>query len=148
MIFIITFFFAILYSVSTLFAVFTKSAIVAILMTCGAWFVFFIVGLLNQVFENRQYAEKALQVPAEKRWGDNAFARVIKVVRTITPRTKDLDYLGNKILLSDFLTGTTSQAKALDKSTTISWGESLTVSGIFVALMLGLACWWFATKDF
>jgi ABC-type transport system involved in multi-copper enzyme maturation permease subunit len=148
MIFIITFFFSILYSVSTLFAVFTKSAIVAILMTCGAWFVFFIVGLLNQLFENRQYAEKALQVPAEKRWGDNTFARVIKVVRTITPRTKDLDYLGNKILLSDFLTGTTSQAKALDKSTTISWGESLTVSGIFVAVMLGLACWWFATKDF
>jgi ABC-type transport system involved in multi-copper enzyme maturation permease subunit len=148
MIFVITFFFAILYAVSTLFAVLTRSAIVAILMTCGAWFLFFIVGTINQVFETQRYVEKVRQVPPEKRWGDNAFGSVIKGIRTVTPRTSDLDHLGKQILLSDFLTGTTAKASILDKSSSITWGESLTVSGVFVVLTLGLACWWFATKDF
>jgi ABC-type transport system involved in multi-copper enzyme maturation permease subunit len=147
MIFIITFFFAILYVVSTLFAVLTRSPIVAILMTCAAWFLFFIVGTLNQVFENQRLHENDHNVPAEERWGNNAFATVIKGIHTVTPRTSDLNYLGQKILLSDFLTGTIEQAPNLDRSS-IRWGESLTVSGIFVAFMLGLACWWFATKDF
>jgi ABC-type transport system involved in multi-copper enzyme maturation permease subunit len=147
MIFIITFFFAILYAVSTLFAVLTRSAIVAILMTCGAWFVFFIIGSLNQLFENQRLYENDHKVAQENRWGDNTFATVIKGIRTVTPRTSDLNYLGQKILLSDFLTGTIAQATNLDRSS-IHWGESLTVSGIFVAVMLGLACWWFATKDF
>ncbi len=147
MIFIITFFFAILYAVSTLFAVLTRSAIVAILMTCGAWFFFFIVGTLNQVYESQRLYENDHQVALENRWGDNAFATVIKGIHAVTPRTSDLNYLGQKILLSDFLTGTIAQAPNLDRSS-IRWGESLTVSGVFVALMLGLACWWFATKDF
>ena len=31
-----------------------RHAIVAILMTCGAWFVFFVVGTVYQVFDQRQ----------------------------------------------------------------------------------------------
>src|SRR5204863_726439 len=38
MIFVYTFFFAILYAVSTLVAVMTRSAIATILLTCAAWF--------------------------------------------------------------------------------------------------------------
>ena len=34
------------------------------------------------------------------------------------------------------------------EKTPITWGESLTVSGVFIALMLGLSCAWFATRDY
>jgi ABC-type transport system involved in multi-copper enzyme maturation permease subunit len=47
-IFILTYFFAILYSVSALFGVLTRSPIVAILMTCFTWGFLFGVGVLYQ----------------------------------------------------------------------------------------------------
>jgi ABC-type transport system involved in multi-copper enzyme maturation permease subunit len=58
-IFLITFFFAILYAMSTLFAVLTKSPIVSILMACGFWAVLFSVGWLYTAVEaNRRYVEQ------------------------------------------------------------------------------------------
>lgn len=147
MILVITFFFAILYAVSTLFAVLTQSAVVAILMTCGAWFLFFIVGTLFQFVEVQDKKELAEGVPEEERITQNFFGRTVYAVHMVTPRTSDLNYLANKFLLSDFLTGDLTMAANLDKTST-SWGESITVSLVFVALMLGLACWRFAVKDY
>jgi ABC-type transport system involved in multi-copper enzyme maturation permease subunit len=146
-IFIITFFFAVLYAVSTLFGVLTQSSIVAILMTCGAWFVFFIVGTLYQVFDQQAKVEEELKVPQENRWSDNTFGSVVKTVHFVLPRTSDLSQLMSQLLLSDFLTGQLTKASQLNRGS-ITWGESLTVSAIFIALMLGLACWRFATKDY
>jgi ABC-type transport system involved in multi-copper enzyme maturation permease subunit len=147
MICIITFYFATLYGVSTLFGVVTRSAIVAILMTCGAWFLFFLVGTVNQVFEQRRQTEESRKLPPDKRWGDSTFAAVVKAVHKVTPRTSDLNQLANRILLSDFLTGELKNAVELQQ-TSLTWKESFAVSGIFLVLMLGLACWWFATKDY
>src|SRR5205085_1146531 len=42
----LTFFFAILYSISTLFGVLTRSSIVAILVTVLSWFTFWVSGLI------------------------------------------------------------------------------------------------------
>ena len=53
-IWIITFFFAILYSVSTLFGVLTRSPVVAILLTCGAWLFLFIVGVTHNFIEEQR----------------------------------------------------------------------------------------------
>ncbi|MBM4068348.1 MAG: ABC transporter permease [Planctomycetes bacterium] len=147
MIFVITFFFAILYAVSTLFAVMTRSAVVCILMTCGAWFLFFLVGTINQVVDTQQQKEIADEVARHERTSEGTFASVVKVVHAITPRTSDLNYLAGKILLSDFLTGDFASAANLDK-TSITWESSVAVSLAFVALMLGLACWRFAAKDY
>lgn len=147
MIFVITFYFAVLYTISTLTSVLTRSVVVAILVTCAAWFLFSIVGEVYLLFDMRQQYEQEKNVPAEKRWGDNAFASVVRAVHTVTPRTSDLKQLGEEILRSDFLTGDTRRTAGLGKSS-ITWGESLTVSGIFMALMLGLSCWRFATKDY
>jgi hypothetical protein len=58
-----------------------------------------------------------------------------------------LDLLTRKLLAEDLLTGNQLRYEKMDP-TPISWGESLTVSGIFVALMLGLSCWRFATTDY
>jgi ABC-type transport system involved in multi-copper enzyme maturation permease subunit len=147
MIFVITFYFAVLYAVSTLTSVFTRSAVVAILATCAAWFVFYIINSVHLVFDVRHNYEQEKKVPLDRRWGDNAFASVVRAVHFVTPRTSDMRQLGDEIIRNDFLTGDIRQVPGLGK-TSITWGESLTVSGIFVVLILGLACWRFATKDY
>jgi len=148
LIFVLTFFFAILYAVSTFMAVMTRSAVTAILVTIGAWFIFFLVGTANQFFENHKRVEEAKNLPAEKRdWTNNVFGKVVSAVHTVLPRTSDLGQLGNLLILSDFMTGSWSEARKLDSSN-IDWGESLLVSGLFIAVFLGLSCWWFSTKDY
>ena len=47
----ITFFFAILYGISAFVAVMTRSAIACILLTCGCWFFFFLIGVFNLQFK-------------------------------------------------------------------------------------------------
>src|SRR5262249_43790368 len=67
----LTFFFAILYAVSALFGVISRSPIVAILVTCLAWFMFFSVGAAYGVVDGRSHYEQDRNLPAEDRWSDN-----------------------------------------------------------------------------
>jgi ABC-type transport system involved in multi-copper enzyme maturation permease subunit len=148
LIFVLTFFFAILYAVSTLIAVLTRSSVTAILVTIGAWFVFFLVGTMHQFFESQKRVEEAKKLPAEQQtWTNNPFGNVVGAIHAVLPRTADLNHLSSLLILSDFMTGSWSEARKLDTSR-IEWGESLLVSGLFIAVMLGLSCWWFATKDY
>jgi ABC-type transport system involved in multi-copper enzyme maturation permease subunit len=145
---VLTFFFAILYAVSTLFGVMTRSTVAAILITCGAWFFFFLVGTAYQVFESGERKEEKQRVPPDKQqFTNNTFGRAVKLVHTVTPRTSDLSYLGSVLIMSDFLTGDPAMSAKLSSSK-MNWKESLLVSGIFIFVMLSLACWWFATKDY
>ncbi len=145
---LLAFFFAILYSVSTLFAVLTRSTVAAILVTIGAWFVFFLVGAINQFFENMAHMEEAQKLPVEKRrFSDNSFGSVIKVVHRVLPRTADLDQLSELLIFSDFMTGgylASDQVLPAERN----WWESFGVSLAFIVIMLGLACWRFAVKDY
>ncbi len=200
---IITFFFAILYSVSALFGVLTRSPIVAILLTCAVWLGLFVVGVTH-VFvaetrkkDNRQRLQQAGPVlagmagiqasplgqgpllalaapytmtaqPARLRRGhdpenpfgnseespltrpilfDNWFTRSVAALHFILPRTHDLDDLTKFLLLRDLVFSNRVGTQKFSASP-ISWTESLTVSGIFIAIMLGLACWRFATRDY
>ncbi|MFO0877340.1 MAG: ABC transporter permease subunit [Gemmataceae bacterium] len=180
---VITFFFAILYAVSTLFAVLTRSPIVAILMTCGTWFVLFLVGTINLVFETNQKAElievrrHASQVgattvaslahvgpavpfaaaalvqeqariltPLEP--SVSTFAWVVRQVHFFLPRTTDLDTLMTAQLQRDLLVLPRGLGAQAVTARSFSWAESLTVSSVFIAVMLGVACWWFATRDY
>jgi ABC-type transport system involved in multi-copper enzyme maturation permease subunit len=148
MIFVYTFFFAILYSVSTLFGVLTRSAIVAILVTCGIWFFLAIVGGLYGWAERERILEEHENVPAKERTSNNVFWTTIRAVHFVLPRTSDLDSLGNEALLRDFVPPKLIETARQGQRVSISWGESLTISGLFITLMLGLSCWWFATKDY
>jgi ABC-type transport system involved in multi-copper enzyme maturation permease subunit len=190
---VITAFFAILYAVSTLFAVLTQSPIAAILLTIAVWFVLWLVGFLYQLGEavrlqeERRAAAKRVEeamgppaaeapaakdAPADKGEAgdkkaedgekeakrrreepeipfrsDNWFFNTVRKVHFVLPRTKDLDQLMSRILIRDLLTANQVKEQKID-DTRVSWGESLTVSGIFVAVMLGLSCLRFATKDY
>jgi ABC-type transport system involved in multi-copper enzyme maturation permease subunit len=164
-IFIITFFFAILYSVSALFGVLIGSPIVSILTTCLAWFVFWAAGqlylvpdALRQMQEIQEVQERQRPQSETKKDGpeqkspedrvDTAWwVSAVKAIHFVLPRTSDLNYLTNQLLVRDVF-----QAKQIEPqqltTARFSWTESLTVNGAFVALMLGLACLRFATKDY
>jgi ABC-type transport system involved in multi-copper enzyme maturation permease subunit len=139
---VITFFFAILYSVSALFAVLTRSVIVCILVTIFVWFVFWVIGTVYAVFDQlRNEPMVKNDIPA---WVFQA----IDTAHFVTPRTKDLDVLTTRLLSHDVLPEDEQKQMKLDRPTSINWGESLTVSGVFIALMLGLACLRFSRKDY
>jgi ABC-type transport system involved in multi-copper enzyme maturation permease subunit len=145
---ILTFFFAILYAVSTLFSVLTQSPVATILLTCGVWFFLFLVGLGYQLFEQARAKEgrraaKEHREPAKETW----FPKTVQAVHFILPRTSDLGVLNSRLLSRELITANQLSGRELDQ-TRINWGEGLTVSAIFIAVMLGLACWWFSTKDY
>jgi ABC-type transport system involved in multi-copper enzyme maturation permease subunit len=144
---VIGFFFAILYAASTLFGVLTRSSIAAILLTCAVWFGLFVVGLTYQIVEEGRARDERRNVPASERSSDNWFAQTVRGVHYVLPRTRDLDYLTSMLLVQDLLTANQVKSMRKDQMRT-DWGESLTVSGIFIVLCLGLSCWWFATRDY
>jgi hypothetical protein len=183
---VISAFFAILYAVSTLFAVLTRSPIVAILLTISAWFLLYVVGVTYELGESLRQQEKRRETetlraeqagdkagpavaeapgdgkdedhepgsPGRRRGrqelpfgSDNWFFKTVGVVHFMLPRTRDLDHLMSQLLIRDLLTANQIKAQKLD-DTRISWGESLSVSGFFVAILLGLSCLWFATRDY
>jgi ABC-type transport system involved in multi-copper enzyme maturation permease subunit len=163
---IITGFFAILYSASTLFAVLTGSPIVSILLTCLVWFIFWAAGVfymmpdtLRQINEQQQRAERWRERnkakgddPVEKSTpaapdAEAAWVTAAKVIHFVLPRTSDLNYLTDRLLLNDLL-----EAKQVDprqlQTAKFSWGESLSVNAVFVTVMLGLSCLRFRLKDY
>ena len=84
--------------------------------------------------------------PLPFKW-NNWFFTTVRGLHFVLPRAKDLDYLQSQLLIRDLLTANEVKAQKLNQ-TQISWGESLSVSGIYIALMLGLSCLRFALKDF
>jgi hypothetical protein len=134
-VFVLTFFFAILYSASTFFGVLTRSPIASILLTCAAWFVLFIVGFLhNSVFENLRAVSRTAQAihdklgddamkalsgdgekegpgrrggprPEDLRFEENWFSRSIAVLHAVLPRTNDLSDLTSRRLRHDLAFG-------------------------------------------
>jgi ABC-type transport system involved in multi-copper enzyme maturation permease subunit len=178
----IIFFFAILYSISTLFAVLTRSAIVAILMTCAVWFGFWVVGAGHAIFEALREGDRITRpqalaglgsIPATSMSGfgygplqaaapllagragqlldtrpyDRWYARIFSGLHYVLPRTGDLDSLNSQLSFRDLVFPVPISPRR-SAAARVSWGETLTVSGAFIALMLGLSCWRFATRDY
>jgi ABC-type transport system involved in multi-copper enzyme maturation permease subunit len=147
-IFAITFFFAILYAVSTFFAVLTRSPIVSILMTVVVWLFLFVVGIVHQFVDAQRQLERMPEVSLSEPIGDKWWAKAIDAVHFVLPRTNDLDVLTTQFISHSLLTEAERKARGINESVTLSWGESLTVSAVFVALILGLSCWRFTVKDY
>ena len=143
----ITFFFAILYAVSALIAVMTRSSITCILLTIAAWFVFFLVGWGHGRLKLESAKEKVANVPQEQRMGDGAFAKVVKVIHNVMPRTEDLNRLNTMIVYCGYVTGDLGDLKSFNDADTV-WWESLLVCGVWIALFLGVSCLWFSIKDY
>jgi ABC-type transport system involved in multi-copper enzyme maturation permease subunit len=147
-IFAITFFFAILYSVSTFFAVLTRSPIVAILMTVVVWLFLFVVGMVHQFLDSQRQFEKQTDAGLTEPISDKWWAKAIDGVHFVLPRANDLDVLTTQFISRSLLTEAERKSRGINDAITLSWAESLTVSILFVAVLLGLSCWRFTVKDY
>ncbi len=147
-IFAITFFFAILYSVSTFFAVLTRSPIVSILMTVVVWLFLFVVGMVHQFLDTQRQFEKQTDAGLTEPISDKWWAKAIDGVHFVLPRANDLDVLTTQFISRSLLTEAERKSRGINDAITLGWGESLTVSLVFVAVLLGLSCWRFTVKDY
>lgn len=153
----LTFFFAILYAVSAFVAVITRSVVASILLTVAAWFVFMVIGLLytgvdlaermeEQELKMRDVRGHAAR-PEDARWTGGWTFTIIKVIHAVSPRTEDLNELNDLIVYTDFMTGNLGDMGKFDNSKR-NWWESLSVSGVWIGIFLGLAIAWFYYKDY
>ena len=159
---ILTFQFAMYYAVSTLFAVLTRSAIVSILMACLTWFlVSFLIGYGYQIVDatrkvrdivNAQVEATGQEIPGEqppeKLLPEWAYTTA-DIIHFATPHLKDLDVLTSKWILEDTLPAENLQRKTAEKLyANFRWTEAISVTSLYIVVLLALSCWWFARKDY
>ncbi len=144
----ITFFFAILYAVSTFFAVLTRSPIVSILMTFVVWAFLTSVGMIYQFIDGRKHSENSFEATAMSPIGDTWWAKAIDAAHFVLPRTHDLDVLTTHFIANSLLSDSERKANGINPGISLSWGESLTVSAVFMTVLLSLSCWRFSVKDY
>jgi ABC-type transport system involved in multi-copper enzyme maturation permease subunit len=130
---LLTYFFAILYSISTLLAVLTQSTVVCILLSIKCWFLLLLVGWLHS--------------PGEGSQGRSPAQKVVNGLHAVLPRPLELGKLTEQFLSKELLSDAERKARGLDEPLQTSWAEALGVSTAFIAVMLGLACWRFSAKD-
>lgn len=168
-IFVLTFFFALLYSLSTLCAVLTRSPIVSILLTCLTWgvliFFFYIVypaiDVSRAVPKAPPGANPAAGLPVDGENGQPAFETTQLLpdwvyttfdgLHTALPRTRDVMQLNSEMIQKEIAPDTKptpARQGPRQKQRTLSWSESLGVSSIYIVVCLVLSCLWFARKDY
>ncbi len=138
-IFVLTFQFAIFYAVSTLMGVMTRSPIVCILAACFTWLVLWGVGTLHI------FADATRDADLLPKWVDTT----ANVTNLALPRYKDLDSLSERLTARGLISQDSDQSKAIDKVFgNVSWVQTVGVTLLYIAILLAIACWWFASKDY
>jgi ABC-type transport system involved in multi-copper enzyme maturation permease subunit len=160
---VLTFQFAMYYAVSTLFAVLSRSPIVAILMTCLCWFVFaVIVGQLYSWIDKTRNLREIMEAQVEAGFGEmppegqmlekpfpDWVYTTADIVHLVTPHLKDLDTLTDKWILDDVLPADSRDRKLADKLfENFQWTETIMVTSFYIVALLAFSCWWFARKDY
>jgi ABC-type transport system involved in multi-copper enzyme maturation permease subunit len=139
---ILTFEFAFFYALSTLGAIWTRSPIVSILFCIVAWGVLWGLGwghfLVSQVKEASPESGVAGWVSSS-----------VDVAHAALPHYLDLDWLSDRMLRERSLGLSQAERDQLAKQyAPYRWSESLLVTGLYIVLLLCLACWRFAVKDY
>ena len=139
---ITTLYFAIIYSVSVLFGVLSRNALVAILAALMAWGALSLVGSLNdkirEVRRQEQQIRNVLGPNAQPEEGERSALGL--------PRGWDLDTQASRAIARGVLTEQEVQQGNLNEPLP-SWAETVGVSALWIAVFLGLACWRFETRD-
>lgn len=161
---ILTLYFAVLYAVSALVAVFTRNTLVAILLTGVAWAGLWVVGKVNDGTENRREAA-AKAKPVDPNTPEGVIREVQDeqplwgfipkwvtgpntVLHVITPRTYQLDDRLGRLIAEGVLTESELKAKEYDTPPRTSWTEMILVSLAGIAALLALASWRFSSRDY
>ena len=60
-----------------------------------------------------------------------------------------MDKLTSKLLRADIYPSDSKEMKAVNEQyASFNWGETVSVSAIYIILCVGFSCFWFATKDY
>ncbi|MCX7664090.1 MAG: ABC transporter permease [Gemmataceae bacterium] len=137
---LLTYSFAVLYSVSTLVAVLTRNATAAMLVTL----VFSALLWVLSVVYNRIEADK--KRPVEEQALSPRIHLVADIADKILPKTRDLDLISTKILMG--MMTETDQKKMRESQLNVSWEAAFGVSGLYIVGFVGLSCWIFSRKNF
>jgi ABC-type transport system involved in multi-copper enzyme maturation permease subunit len=138
---LLVFSFAVLYAVSTLVAMLTRSAVVSILVTCLFAGFLYIVGQAYAVYDVLN------NTPGMKEEIPGWVHTTADIVHGVLPRTKDLDKISSK-LIAEVMTEADQRRNMLHLVSYPSWGATFAVSAIWIAVLLGLASWRFVKRDY
>jgi ABC-type transport system involved in multi-copper enzyme maturation permease subunit len=136
----LTFTFALLYAVSTLVAVFTRSAIAAILITVGFAFGLYVVG------QAKSWADITRNTQQQN---DNIPGYVFDIIDGVNnglPRYKDLDKLTSKLTADGTLTPIMIRFQELILEYPSAWA-TIGLSVGYIAVFLALSSWRLVTRD-
>jgi ABC-type transport system involved in multi-copper enzyme maturation permease subunit len=168
LIFTLTFFFSILYAISTFIGVLTRSTVTSIMVTLMAYAFLGAAGMAHLWFEAQVKAEEARENNHElmkiigkgekknahdehdadaTRWADSYWVMGSRALNAISPRTEDLNQLNSLIIYTDFMSGNLMEMGKFDTSDR-NWWASLLVSLAWIGVFLGLAALWFTLKDY
>jgi ABC-type transport system involved in multi-copper enzyme maturation permease subunit len=168
----LTFFFSILYAISTFVGVLTRSTVTSIMLTLAAYTFLGTAGWVHLWLEsevtNEENREKnkdlmkligaegdgrrpkdgeGQDAGAATRWADSYWVAGSRVLNSISPRTEDLNQLNTLILYTDFMSGNLADMGKFDTGER-NWWLSLLVSVLWIGIFLGLAALWFTLKDY
>ncbi|MCI0703803.1 MAG: ABC transporter permease [Planctomycetia bacterium] len=127
---VLTFTFGILYAVSTTVAVYTRSAIAAILVTLVFMFLMYAIGQAKSFFDMNKVTNQ-VELP------DWSYT-LVEGLNNVLPRYKDLDKLTTKLIVDSTMPTGDARAQAIFTEFP-SWGGAVGVSLAFIAAMLSLA---------
>jgi ABC-type transport system involved in multi-copper enzyme maturation permease subunit len=136
---LLTFTFAVLYGISMLMAVLTRSAIAAIVVSILFMVFVWVVGLTKTFCDtSRNMPELGIKTPA---WLNTT----CDVLNAGLPRYNDLLKLNSRNMQSDVLT--ISDLRRSERLNYPSWGEALGISMAWIVGLYLLSYWRFATRD-
>jgi ABC-type transport system involved in multi-copper enzyme maturation permease subunit len=139
--------FAFLYAVSTLCAVATRSAIVAILLSCLVWGALFGVNVTYRVIQEQHKEEVFKNVPPERRFWEGTWVDVVSGVHHALPRYRDLVMFASQQIQDELFPQQEVLKKDLGEDP-VDWRQSLGVTGAYLVGLLGLSCAIFSRKDY
>jgi len=75
---------------------------------------------------------------------------VVKVIHTISPHYLDFDWMTDSVIKENILSLSEGERIKLQAEgySMLRWSESIVVTSLYIVLLLGLSCWWFATRDY
>jgi ABC-type transport system involved in multi-copper enzyme maturation permease subunit len=136
---VLTFTFAILYAVSVVVAVYTRSAIAAILVTLAFMLGLYIFGQVKSFFD----VNKVIGIADLPEWSYT----LVDTLNNVLPRYKDLDRLTSRLVTDSTRTVGDARLQGLLIDYP-SWTGTIGVSLAFIAVMLALAGWRFVKWDY
>jgi ABC-type transport system involved in multi-copper enzyme maturation permease subunit len=141
---VLVFFFGILYSLSTLVGVLTRSTLASILVTIGCWVGLWLIGIVYSLCHPAELQTSMMPFLKDI---PTPIVKVVDAIHFILPKTNDLKVLNEALLLQ-----ASGSERALRQQEQVlknfSWTETISTSAVFIALMLGLASWRFARRDY